>query len=183
MRRIGSACCITTSVLRRRPSAASFLRSAPKGTEEKRSASWPVTSASWDCHPQQYGWSLRLHIPCSDGSWPIRRSSLPIQQSAPSRRRSLPPGLRARCPDAGWTGNTDNGSGDRSLLLSAPRFSHRPYRQTSHYMGVSYSNSSRMIFFLFSLFIGDCPPKSKIINLPGGLRDRWQTSRLCHNLH
>ena len=38
MRRIGSACCITTLVLRRRPSAASFLRSAPKGTEEKRSA-------------------------------------------------------------------------------------------------------------------------------------------------
>jgi hypothetical protein len=44
-----------------------FLRSAPKGTDEKRSVSWPVTSASWDCHPQQYGWSLRLRILCSDG--------------------------------------------------------------------------------------------------------------------
>ncbi len=64
------------------------------------------------------------------------------------------PCLRARCPDAGWTDNTDNGSDDRSLRLSAPRFSRRPYRRTFHYMGVFYSNSSRMIFSCFPYSLG-----------------------------
>ena len=55
MRRIGSFCYITTSILHRRPSAESFLRSVPTETEGMIPASWPATSVSWDCHLLQYG--------------------------------------------------------------------------------------------------------------------------------
>ena len=55
MRRIGSFCYITTSIRHHHPSVWSSPLSAPKGMEESRPASWPATSASWDCHLLQYG--------------------------------------------------------------------------------------------------------------------------------